>query len=83
MNPFDLPGLTFIGYVKSENINHGAPVPLFQPATPPGQLSINTIEGWNAACNRHHRESFMRHIGREPADSSELAYYVQTGTCYP
>ena len=84
MNPFDLPGLTFIGYVKNEHVNHGAPVPLFQPAGPhPGQLSINTLEGWNASCDRHHRESFRRRIGRDPVDDNELDYYVQTGTGYP
>lgn len=79
MNPFELPGLSFAGYIRADNINHGVPIPLFNPAPPPdGRASINTLEGWTAAADKQNRKSFKAVHGREPADNAELDAWVET-----
>lgn len=77
MNPFELPGLSFVGYIKTNNINHGAPIPLFDPAPPPdGRASINTLEGWTVAADKQNRKSFKTVHGREPVNQAELDAWI-------
>ena len=75
MNPFDVPGCTFISYIRNRNINRGRPIPLFTPA-PPDLVSINTMEGWNAIADKQNRRSFRLAHGRDPADDVELRRWV-------
>ena len=77
MGPFFIPGCTFIGYIAAGNVNNGSPVPLFEPAPPPGKLSINTLEGWNAAADRQNRRSFRAALGRDPVSDTELRSWVK------
>ncbi len=76
MNPFDLPGCTFIGHVKAANVNGGKPVPLFVPCPPSGNMSINTLEGWNASADKQNRRSFIKAHGRDPADDNEVWRWI-------
>lgn len=80
MDPFALPGLSFSGYVKADSINHGAPIPLFKPDTPPGQISINSLDGWNAAADRQNRRSFRAALGRDPVNDAELKNWIKANT---
>lgn len=66
MNPFDFPGCTFIGHIKAPNVNGGKPVPLFVPCPPSGNMSINTLEGWNASADKQNRRSFIKPMDVTP-----------------
>ena len=60
MNPFDVPGLRYVGDISNEEINNGEPLPLFESVAPKGRSSINTLEGWNqlvAEQERKYREA--------------------------
>ena len=60
LNPFDVPGLRYVGDISDERINNGKPLPLFETVAPKGRPSINTLEGWNqlvAEQKRKHREA--------------------------
>lgn len=77
MNLFELPGLSFVGYIRGDNINHGTPIPLFDPAPPPeGRVSINTLEGWNAAVDKQNRKAFKTAHNREPVNQTELDAWI-------
>ena len=78
MNLFEIPGCTFIGYATINNGNAERHVPLFRPAPPQGQASINTLEGWNAAADKQNRRSFRSVYGRDPADDAELTRWIGT-----
>ena len=44
----EIPGLRFVGYASHPRVNHGEPLPLFEPVAPKDRPSINTVEGRNA-----------------------------------
>ena len=71
-NPFNCPGLRYTGDISCENINDGTPLPVFEPVVQEGHPDINTLDGWNALCDRANRRSFIRIHGREPRDTAEL-----------
>lgn len=81
MDPFAIPGCTFIGFIAADSVNNGRPVPLFAPGPPPpGELSINTQEGWNTAAEKQNRRSFRADLGRDPVDGTELHNWINANT---
>ena len=77
MSPFEIPGYTFAGYVRAENVNGGKPIPLFNPASPPpGRLSLNTLEGWNTAAKKQNQRFFRSVFGHDPVDDAELREWI-------
>lgn len=53
----NIPGLHLVGTVSNPHVNHGEPLPLYEPVTPKGRMSINTVEGWNAFCEAQERKN--------------------------
>lgn len=49
-NPFDTPGLRYVGEYSHPQVNHGQPLPVFEPVAPAGRPSINSLEGWLKFC---------------------------------
>ena len=81
MNPFAIPGCTFIGFIAADNVNNGHPIPLFAPGPPPpGKADINTLEGWNAAAEKQNRRSFRVDLGRDPVNDTELRNWIKANT---
>lgn len=78
MDLFNVPGLRHVGYTSHPRVNHGQPLPLFEPVAPEGRLSINTPEGWNTAADRHNRRSFAIMFGRKPVCAAELRAWEDT-----
>lgn len=61
------PGMVFTGKVVYDTLGNALPV--FEPAPPPpGKLSINTLEGWNALCRKSQIEYVRHKLGREPTE---------------
>lgn len=71
-NPFDVPGLRYVGQVSHPQVNNGEPVPQFEPVAPEGKLSINTLEGWNKYATEGNRRAFYQVFGRKPVCDAEL-----------
>ena len=79
-DPFSAPGLRYLGLVSNDHVNHGQPLPLFEPIPPKDRPSINTLEGWKAFCervDRVNRESFINFHGREPKNADELEQWLR------
>jgi len=77
MNPYDAPGLSYVGHISHPRVNCGRPLPVFEPVAPEGSPDINTMDGWNALTDRVNRRSFLRANGREPVDDAELHSWVE------
>ncbi len=75
-DPFNAPGLRYMGDLTHSHVNHGQPLPVFESVAPEGRPSINTLEGWNAAADRVNRKSFISANGREPKNKEELDAWV-------
>ena len=56
-NPFDIPGLRYVGQVSSEEVNDGKPIPLFESVELEDRPSINTLEGWNRLAEEQERRN--------------------------
>lgn len=57
MNKSNIHGLRLVGTVSNPYVNHGELLPLYEPITPEGRPSINTVEGWNALCEAQERKN--------------------------
>ena len=53
----NMKGLVFVGTISNPHINGGAELPLYEIAVSEGKLSINTLQGWNALCDRADRRA--------------------------
>ena len=78
-DPFTAPGLRYVGDISLENVNHGHPLPVFEPVSPKNRPGIRTPEGFEAACARVNRRAFVSKFGREPKDDAELDAWVWGG----
>jgi len=68
----EIPNLRCVGQVSHRKVNHGRPVPLYEPMAMKGRPDINTLEGWNAAAAKANNRAFCQTFGREPVCSDEL-----------
>ena len=75
-NPFDIPELRYVGDISCEDVNDGAPMPLFEPVEPENRPSINTLEGCNKLAAEINRRSFVSANGRKPESEAELNAWV-------
>ena len=73
---YHIPGLVYVGSIENPDVNHGAPVPLFEPITPKDRSSINTPDGWNAMAKARNLRYFRRRYGRDPHNDEELQRYA-------
>ena len=73
---YHIPGLVYVGSVTPANVNHGDPVPLFEPIRPKDRPSINTPDGWNAMVKAQNLRYFRRRYGRDPHNDEELQRYA-------
>ena len=72
MNPLNVPGLRYVGHVSHPRVNHGEPLPLFEPVAPEGCPDINTPEGCTAFANKYNSKAFRQVFGRDPVCTTEL-----------
>ena len=75
-DPFKAPGLRYAGEYSHPQVNHGQPLPVFEPVAPKDRPSINSLEGWKASADAENRRSFISANGREPKSSEELYAWV-------
>lgn len=75
-NPFDIPELRYVGDISCEDVNDGAPMPLFEPVEPEDRPNINTLEGCNRLAAEINRRSFVSANGRKPESEAELNAWV-------
>lgn len=75
-DPFNTPGLRYVGDISCERVNGGNPLPLFEPVATEGRCSINTLEGWNNLAAEGNRRSFISANGRKPENDVELKDWV-------
>lgn len=72
MNPYDTPGLRYVGHVSHPHVSNGKPLPVFEPVTPEGRPDINTLEGWTALTNKYNSIAFRDIFGRDTICIAEL-----------
>ena len=75
-DPFNAPGLRYVGEYSHPQVNHGQSLPVFEPVEPKDRPSINSLEGWNAAADAANRRAFVSANGREPKNRDELYTWV-------
>ena len=84
-NPYEAPGLQYIGHVSHPQVNYGQPLPVFEPKAPVDGPSINTEEGWALFHKRMTEENcvyFLQAFGRDPicieeVEAWERSYFVK------
>lgn len=77
---YHIPGLVYVRSIVNPDVNHGDPVPLFEPITPKDRPSINTPDGWNAMVKAQNLRYFRRRYSREPHNDNELNRYADALT---
>ena len=75
-NPFEVPNLRYVGEYSHPQVNHGQPLPMFEPVAPEGRPSINTLDGWIKYADEGNRREFISANNREPINKEELHTWV-------